>query len=103
MEYILPNEIWQLIINFCDSVSQIRFCQISKFVNANVHVTNLCGFKNLTRTIIRRYPFAPYFCLCYNIKVTPITGMISPKLAIKSIDNIKITAITGMIYLKLKI
>ncbi len=40
MENSLPIEIWQIITNLCNSINHIIFCQISKFTNANIHVTD---------------------------------------------------------------
>ena len=55
MEYILPIEIWQLIVDLSDPISQIRFCQISKFANGYLHVTDL--LTKLDNCIIKKYSF----------------------------------------------
>ena len=51
MEYILPVEIWQLIVDLSNPISQIRFCQISKFANENIYVTDLY---NLDRELLTK-------------------------------------------------
>jgi hypothetical protein len=62
MEHTLPVEIWQKIVNLCDSLSQIRFCQISAFSYRNLRVTDLFNLDRsllmqLNNEIIERFPY----------------------------------------------
>ena len=84
MEYQLPIEIWQVIVNFCDSLNQIRFCQISKFANSYLRVTDLYNLDNkllgkLNDEIIKKYPFVVELDACNNNKITNVSGMRSLK------------------------
>lgn len=72
------------IINLCNSHSQIRFCQISKFANNNLRVTDLYNLdkillEKLDNEIIKKYPFVVKLNACNNSKITNVSHMKSLK------------------------
>ena len=84
MEYILPLEIWQLIVDLSNPISQIRFCQISKFANLNLCVTDLYNLETklltkLDNEIIKKYPFVKKLNAGDNRKITNVSHMKSLK------------------------
>ena len=85
MEYILPVEIWQLIVDLSNPISQIRFCQISKFANGYLYVTDLYNLdtellKKLDNCIIKKYPFVKKLDAFNNSNITNVSHMKSLKM-----------------------
>jgi hypothetical protein len=84
MEDLLPVEIWQLIVNHCDAINQIRFCQITKFANMCLHVTDLYNMNRdildrLNDDILKIYPFVVQLNAKNNFSITNVSWMRSLK------------------------
>lgn len=76
----VPVEIWQKIVNWCDPLSQIIICQVSKFFNTKIHVTDLYHFKEnllnqLNDEIIQKYPFVEELDASGNDKITNVSNL----------------------------
>lgn len=80
MEYILPIEIWQEVINKTDAQTQIRLCQVSRLFYQNLRVTNLYDLDRdlldkLDDEIIKRYPFVVKLNASYNRNIKNVSHM----------------------------
>lgn len=75
-EYIFPIEIWNIIFDYSNLVTQLRLIGVCKYFNKQLHLTNLYDIDykyiyRLTTDILKRYPYIVK--LYANNNVTDVT------------------------------
>lgn len=75
----LPLDIWQIILEYSDFMSQIRLRMISHLLT-NLRIINLYNIdvkiiKKLTDEILSQYPYVKYLDASYSQQITTVNHM----------------------------
>lgn len=80
LNHIFPIELWMIIRDYTDSLSQINLTMVCKFLNKNLQITDLYNIdpkyqELLTNDILKKYPYITKLKLRWNTSVTDINHL----------------------------